>query len=410
MMSGSEHEYFREIDEKIVALSKDVKVLNAISWPAEAQDSFLASWKAGNPVIPKVTFAIPDMSQLVRELETLYHSIDTQHPIGKYLFKTAESYYYTAQMLSAAGTSMLTTYSKILYGDPSDELRGSQESHAAAAKHFVELSDQFRFDSNFYGAHVFYTSADAKIYLETEILKVIKHDEIEVKLDAQLTSKAAAGARRVRVRDNTIFTEYEVAQLLHHEVFTHSLTAINGRAQPILKSMGLAAPRTTPSQEGLATFSELITGSIDLHRLKRISLRIMAIDMALAGADFLEVFKFFIGKGEPEVEAYHSSMRVFRGGDGTGGVVFTKDCAYLTGLLNVHTFFRKSLSENRLDEAEILFAGRMTTEDATLLFPFVREGLIAKPKYIPPWFRNFHSLAANLAFSLFTNHIHIDSI
>lgn len=407
-MSRSDYEYFRGIDAKIFDLSKDVKILNAISWPAETQESFLAAWKKGNPRPPEVTFSLPDMGELVRNLEALYQSIDTQHPIGKYLFKTAESYYYAVQMLSHVGTSMFTTYSKILYGDPSDELRGSTSSHLKAAQHFVEISDEFRFDANFYGAHVFYTSADAKAHLEQEILRVIRHDDIEIKLDPTLASKAAAGARRVRLRDNTIFTEYEVAQLLHHEVFTHSLTALNGRAQPILKSMGLAAPRTTPSQEGLATFSELITGAIDLHRLKRISLRIMAIDMALAGAEFLDVFKFFVEKGEPELEAYNSAMRVFRGGSGKGGVVFTKDCAYLTGLLNVHTFFRKSLHDNKLDEAEILFAGRMTTEDASVLFPFVRDGLIAKPKYIPPWFRNFHSLAANLAFSLFANHIHVE--
>lgn len=407
-MQQDDYDYFRGIDDKIVELSKDVKVLSQLSWPMEAQEIFLSNWKKGNTVYPDVGYHIQDYSQLIRDLEALYHSIDTQHPVGRYLFKTAESYYYGAQMLQNVGTSMFTTYSKILYGEPGDELRGSTQSHLEAARHFIEVADQFKFDANFYGVYVYYTAADAKKYLEDEIRKVIKDDEIEVKLDPELASKAAAGARRVRIRDGTIFTDYEVAQLLHHEVFTHSLTAINGRSQPILKSMGLAAPRTTPTQEGLATFSELITGSIDLNRLKRISLRICAIDMALNGADFVEVFKYFLEKGEPEIEAYNSAMRVFRGGTAKGGVVFTKDCSYLTGLLAVHTFFRKSLKDNHLEEAEILFAGRMTTEDARLLFPFVREGMIAKPKYIPTWFRNFHSLAANLAFSLFTNHIAVE--
>jgi uncharacterized protein (TIGR02421 family) len=402
-----DYDFFRGIDEKIVELSKDVKILNQISWPASAQDEFLQSWKNGNPKIPKVDLAYKDYSELLRQLENLYHSIDTQHPVGKYLFKTAESYYFGLQMLSSIGTPMFTTYSKILYGEPSDELKGSAESHIEAARHFVEISDTFKFDANFYSAQVVYTSADVKAFLESEVRRAFKLDEIEIRLDPTLASKAAAGAKRIRIRDQSMFTQNEVDQLLHHEVFTHTLTALNGRAQPILRSFGLGSPRTTPSQEGLATFSELITGSIDLHRLKRISLRIQAIEMALSGANFIDVFKFFLDTGETELESYNSTMRIFRGGNGEGGVVFTKDCSYLNGLLAVHTFFSKQLHQNHLDAAEILFAGRMTTEDALELYPFVREGLIEKPKYIPSWFRNYQSLAANLAFTLFASKIDV---
>ena len=37
---------------------------------------------------------------------------------------------------------------------------------------------------------------------------------------------------------------------------------------------GLGAPRTTRTQEGLATFAEIITGAIDISRLRRIALRV----------------------------------------------------------------------------------------------------------------------------------------
>ena len=45
--------------------------------------------------------------------------------------------------------------------------------------------------------------------------------------------------------------------------------------------MSLGSPRTTKTQEGLATFAELITSSIDLARLRRIALRIPAVHMGL---------------------------------------------------------------------------------------------------------------------------------
>ena len=78
----------------------------------------------------------------------------------------------------------------------------------------------------------------------------------------------------------------------------HSLTALNGREQPVLGSLALSSPRTTATQEGLATFAEQITGNIDIERMKRVSLRIEAIAMALDGADFIEVFRYFLDAGQ----------------------------------------------------------------------------------------------------------------
>ena len=62
-----------------------------------------------------------------------------------------------------------------------------------------------------------------------------------------------------------------------HEAFIHTLTSLNGRHQPHLKVLGLGAPRTTRTQEGLATFAEIITGAIDISRLRRIALRVVMV-------------------------------------------------------------------------------------------------------------------------------------
>ena len=123
---------------------------------------------------------------------------------------------------------------------------------------------------------------------------------IEVELDPDLIAKAAAGATRIRLRHGAAFSDYDRHQLLQHEAFVHSLTALNGREQPHLQSLALSSPRTTATQEGLATFAEQITGSIDIERMKRISLRIEAVAMALDGADFIEVFRFFLDAGQTD--------------------------------------------------------------------------------------------------------------
>ena len=300
--------------------------------------------------------------------------------------------------------------SKELYGAPGDLLADGQVNNLDAANHFLETSDQY------YQA----TSLDEDNYclsaqvLQQDMIKrlsdVFPEDTISIVIDADLVSKAAAGATRIRLRDDTCFTEYDLEQLLQHEAFVHSLTALNGRAQANVKCFGLSAPRTTGTQEGLATFSEVVTGATSIDRMKRIALRVVAIDHALNGADFIEVFRFFLSKGVTEAESFNSTMRIFRGAPLTGGHAFTKDGVYLHGLIQMHTFFRWAMSHQKLDLCNYIFAGRMTIYDVIELEPLFADGIIQNPKFLPPWMKKNKGLAGYLAFSIFANKISIDDI
>ena len=226
---------------------------------------------------------------------------------------------------------------------------------------------------------------------------------VEIVLDPGLAEKAAAGAERVRLRAATCFSENDVDQLIHHEGFVHAATLLNGRVQPNLRALSLGAPRTTATQEGLATFSELVTTSIDLNRLRRLALRIVAVDMALSGADFLQVFEFFLQAGQTEDESFNSTMRVFRGGDPRGGAVFTKDTVYLRGLLKTHTWLQTALTARKVRFPHYLFSGRLTWGDVEELEPWFESGWIAPPRYSPRWVARQHNLAAYLAFYSLTH-------
>src|SRR5690606_24039548 len=172
--------------------------------------------------------------------------------------------------------------------------------------------------------------------------------------------------------------------------------------------MARGSPRTTATQEGLATLAELISGAMDIERMKRISLRILAIDMAIHGADFVEVFRFFLEAGQPPGESFASAQRVFRGVPLGGGAAFTKDTVYLHGLLAVHTFFRWCLRHRELARARRLFAGKMALEDVGRLAPAFGTGAVAAPLYLPPWMSRANGLAGVLAFSLVANRSRLD--
>jgi hypothetical protein len=123
----------------------------------------------------------------------------------------------------------------------------------------------------------------------------------------------------------------------------------------------------------MATFAELITNAIDLPRLRRLALRVKAIQMALDGADFIDVFRFFLGAGQSQEESFHSAARVFRGGDVRGKIVFTKDVVYLQGLIRVHTFFLQAIHQGRPEYIRDLFSGRMALGDVLDLHAYFRS-------------------------------------
>ena len=246
--------------------------------------------------------------------------------------------------------------------------------------------------------------------LRERIGPVFSHDDVKVVLDPALPSKATAGSKRITLRATALFSERDLEQLTEHEAFIHTLTALNGRHQPHLHALGLGAPRTTRTQEGLATFAEIITGAIDISRLRRIALRVVMVKQALDGADFIEVFRGFLDAGQSEVESYRSAARVFRGGDVRGGVCFTKDGAYLEGVMIIHVFIRKVLQEGRGDLLPMLFAGRLTTADVITLAPFRDSGLIAPSRYVPPWARDPQRVLAIMAFSAAAQRLRLDRL
>ena len=115
-----------------------------------------------------------------------------------------------------------------------------------------------------------------------------------------------------------------------------------------MKILGSNYGAITKTQEGLAVFSEFITGSIDINRMRRISDRVKAIHMAIDGADFIEIYRYFVDKGISRNQAFENSRRVFRGGVLSGKYPFTKDLVYLDGFIRVYNFFRSSISQGKI--------------------------------------------------------------
>lgn len=402
------------LDEKLIAINKEVfelssqvKILGPLGWPQSAEDRFLDGWKKGKVDLPEIKYKKVDYADVISGLDNCIKKIPGQSPAEIITLRSAQSALQAARMIESVGTRDFMKYSIEIYGKPGDLMPGTQVTNIDAANHFVEIADKFTALADDTTYDVCFSSQVMKEHLEKNIGECFGGAGPKVEVVDGLMSKATAGGKRVRLRANTSYTEYDLDQLLMHEVFVHSLTSINGYGQD-LKCLAVGPPRTTKTQEGLATFSELISGTIDLARLKRIALRVLAVDMALSGASFIEVFRFFLEQGQSEQESFRSSARIFRGGYPDQTIVFTKDSVYLDGLIKVHTFFLWAMQSHRVDYLEALFCGRMDLADIPLLVQMIESGEVKPPKFHPPWFRRIHGLGGILAFSLLANDISLD--
>lgn len=399
-----------ELDDALVQASKKIKVLNALAWPVDAEEKFLNSWKKGQAQLPEINLAIPKVQANIDSLDAIAGKCDPAHPVEKFLAETAYSYANAGRMLQGIGTPAFTRYATKIYGRPDMIYKLQGLTAVDAAKFFLEVTDNLLGNQYIQSAEPDISAAEFAGWLKVEVDEFFEHDTVEVVLDQNISSKALAGATRIRVRGSAVFSQLDKDQLLFHEAYIHTATQLNGKRQPNLKSLGLGAPRTTRTQEGIAVMAELITNSIDITRLRRIALRVIAVKMALDGADFIDLFKYFLEAGQPEVESVRSAQRIFRGGAVKDGVVFTKDAVYLQGLLEVHTYFRIAIRDNKPELVQNLFAGRLTMADAVRLAPHFESGWLIPPVYMPAWATDLRRLSALMAYSAFMSNIKLDKV
>ena len=202
----------------------------------------------------------------------------------------------------------------------------------------------------------------------------------------------------------------DIHQLLQHEALIHVATSLNGRTQKMFPLLGRPHAGTTETQEGLAVFAEMISGAMDPHRFRRLADRVIAIERTINGADFKDIYAFYLERTDDPEQSFENARRIFRGGVMTGGAPFTKDMVYLNGLLRVHNFMRTVVKLGRADLIRLVFVGKLDIEDVPALAFLADQGHLNAPKYMPPWAKDLRFLVSYLAYSSFLNQVKLPGL
>ncbi|MFT5077565.1 MAG: hypothetical protein ACI825_000253 [Planctomycetota bacterium] len=240
------------------------------------------------------------------------------------------------------------------------------EKDVENAKFILHFDDEV-FDDN--EMIPIYSVEEAAVYFE-EFVK-----QYNFKLDIKLSTKIAAAAmvqnntQTLILKKNHRYSANQLKVLATHEIGVHLVTTYNGLDQP-LKIFHNGFPKNVETQEGLAVFSEYMSGCLTMHRLKELSYRVIAADSLRRGFNFCDTFDVLHNQYKlNREEAYNITLRAHRGGG------FTKDFTYLTGLKKVYDayYYKENLSP--------LLAGKVSLEYAPMVTKWINQGIAKENRY-----------------------------
>jgi uncharacterized protein (TIGR02421 family) len=394
-------ELLRDTSAQILEAQRPIRVLRALAWDEKVEQAFFAA--KGNE-LPRPEYHIPaEVAGAGDRFRALKQQVTGGGAIETFLRDTCDSFATAARMLASVGTKDFYYHSVELYGRPASFTADRRTTNLDLAEHFSQVIDGVAGTREIPSPEDELTLSAEEVapMLAEQFARFFPGQQIRVELVDGIAAKAAAGVDAVRINRRARFSMRDLRQLEYHEGQVHLATALNGRAQPLLSFTGYPSPRTTATQEGLAVLTEFMTQSTSLERLRRLSDRTLAIKMAEEGADFRELYRFFVGRGHDQGAAYDCARRVCRGGVLEGGAPFTKDVCYLDGLLRVTNFLRVALVKGHLDYVRLFFAGKIDAEDVPLFGRLLREGAVTEPLYLPDWARDLSYLTAFMSYSAF---------
>jgi uncharacterized protein (TIGR02421 family) len=404
--SERERRRIRELATELRAAEKSVRVLRTLAWPEDVATRFFAS---RGKELPRVSYPRFDSNKVVARVRAVKSKLTGRNAIDAWLRRQATTIELGARLLEAAGTRRFFTFSEELYGTPTTPLLDGRTTSLMLAQRLERVLCSL--DHGELGPPQRTLSAGALAQqMRREVRKHLGDAAPAVVLVEHCSAKAVAGARRIKLRRSARFTEDDVRQLVMHEAMVHIATSLNGNAQADLPILAAGHPGTTRTQEGLAVFSEIVSGAMAPDRFRRLSDRVLAIQQAIDGADFLELYRFFLERTDEPAQAFENARRVVRGGLVTGGAPFTKDGVYLDGLVRVHDFLRVAVRIDRADVMPLLFCGKLDLADLPALATLAGLGLCRYPRFMPPWAANRRFLISYLAYSGFLNRVRLHSV
>ena len=373
---GEYQQTIRALSECIVAAQKPIRILDALKWNAEVEEYFFKHKCKKLPLIDQdyylqknpLSFDPQQKIEEFREIERhIRQHLGQYSGVGSIMQRMCHEYSRVIEMLVARGTPKFTEISQELYGSSEDAFHIGAPTLKDLATLVTEALANIKEKILSKEDDEKYTSEDVVAILSERLGNYFSdRDNIRVVLSDGIIADAAAGADRIKIHNGLKCNLREIRTFEIHEGWVHLGTTLNVMAQPICTFLSKGPPSSTITQEGLAIITELFTFSSYPDRVKRLTNRIRAVNMAEDGANFFEVYQFYRDEGLNEDDSYQSTVRVFRGSTPDGGA-YTKDLCYSKGFILIYNYMRLAVQKGLVNRIPLLFVGKTTLEDLHIL-------------------------------------------
>jgi len=418
MLISEYQKVIRELSDAIVIAQKPIRILDALKWDDEVRARFFRSkckklphvtpayYQEKNPLQFDPLKKIEEFREIERHIR---RRLGQYSGVGSIMQRMCREYCRVVGMLMARGTPEFTEISQELYGSSEDAFHVGaptlRDLATLVTDTLANIKNQISSDADVKN----FTSEEAVAILSKKLGGYFTEESIRVELSDGIIADASAGAERIKIHAGLKFSEREIRSFEVHEGWVHLGTTMNGLAQPICTFLSKGPPSSTITQEGLAIITEVFTFTSYPGRVRRLTNRIITVNMAEEGANFVDVFNFYREQGLDENESYHATTRVFRGSIPEGGP-FTKDLCYSKGFILIYNYIRLAVQRGLVNNIPLLFMGKTTLEEIHILRDLVDEGIAVAPKYMPPQFRDLAALSAWMCYSLFLNRLDLKQL
>jgi uncharacterized protein (TIGR02421 family) len=250
---------------------------------------------------------------------------------------------------------------------------------------FILRFDDSEFDEEMLPMH---SALEARDYFD-EFSK--RYDfKYNIKISNNLSAAAMVlnNTQTLVLRKSHKYSLNQLKVLTNHEIGVHMVTTFNALEQP-LKIFSNGFPNNVETQEGLAVYSEFMSGCLTIERLKELSFRVIAVDSLHKGYNFSDTFHLLHSQHKLNRDkAFAITLRVHRGGG------FTKDHLYLRGIRNVYKYAKEG------KDLGILLTGKVSQEYIPTIEKLQDLGLAVKPKFLTDAYINNDNTNPNLDFIL----------
>ncbi|EDP70798.1 hypothetical protein FBALC1_08563 [Flavobacteriales bacterium ALC-1] len=233
-----------------------------------------------------------------------------------------------------------------------------------------------------------YNAEEARNYFD-EFSK--RYDfKYNIKISNNLSAAAMVlnNTQTLVLRKSHKYSLNQLKVLTNHEIGVHMVTTFNGLDQP-LKVFSNGLPNNVETQEGLAVYSEFMSGCLTIERLKELAFRVIAVNSLNKGYNFSDTFHLLHNQYKLNRDkAFAITLRVHRGGG------FTKDHLYLRGLRNVYRYAQEG------NDLGVLLTGKVSEEYLSTIKKLQELDLAIKPKYYTDAYESNDNKNSNLDFIL----------